>query len=83
MREQLIWAAKVTKDIYECRVLRIAVASMSPPNRAMLIHTNGKWAIDIWDDTTSIWVLHDTTYDDLDEAKAVAEALVAMQPLGD
>ena len=45
------------------------------PNRAFLLMNAGHWWLDIWDDSTTSWVRQETTYDDLETAKAVAVAL--------
>ena len=40
---------------------------------------NKKWLVSLWDYGKGDWVICDAAYDTLDEAKAVAVALVAMR----
>ena len=55
--------------------------SSSMPNRAVVAQKKGcsHWYIEIWNDTKRNWREQDTTYDDVETAKAVALALAVMQ----
>lgn len=69
----LHWAKYLHGHVY-----RATDAYKRPPNRAVIEREDSLWQIEIWEQETSSWIVHDTTYNDLDVAKAVAEALVAM-----
>ena len=62
-------------------VLKRQETSRKPPNRAVVAQKKGcsHWYIEIWNDTKMNWIVHETEYTDLDEAKAVALALAAME----
>ena len=40
---------------------------------------NKQWLVSTWNNGERSWVIRDVAYDTVDEAKAVAEALVAMK----
>ena len=48
------------------------------PNRAMLVMRDNAWNIEVWKPVERDWIEHETSYADLDEAKAVAWAMAAM-----
>ena len=62
-------------------VLRQEETRSSMPNRAVVAQKKGcsHWYIEIWNDTKMNWIVQDTTYDDVETAKAVALALAVMQ----
>ena len=49
------------------------------PDRALIVSYGEHWAIQIWIEAAQTWAKHGTTYADIDEAKAVAMALAAME----
>ena len=48
------------------------------PNRAMLRMCDNAWDVEIWNPIERDWIEHEASYASLDEAKAVAWAMVAM-----
>ena len=55
--------------------------SRGMPNRVIVAKNKvgSPWFIDLWSDDKMTWTVQDTEYTDLDEAKAVAVALAAME----
>ena len=78
----LVWSAVTTANTgYIGHVLRLQQASgFTFPSRAILIRRDsGQWSVDIRSGDEQKWAIQETTYDDLETAKAVAVALVAME----
>ena len=62
-------------------LLRQEEIRSSMPNRAVVAQKKGcsHWYIEIWNDTKMNWIEHETRYDDVETAMAVALALAAME----
>ena len=82
MREHLVWVDRSTLSSTICRighVLRVEASHFEAPNRAIVELVARHWEIKLWHAASIEWILQETTYDDLETAKAVAVALVAME----
>ena len=77
----LVWSIANNNDTgYVCYILRLRdIVGFSPSDRALVILIDGQWSIEIWSAAEYNWWQHKTTYDDLETAKAVATALLAME----
>ena len=81
MTNTLAWAP-LDVELQTGFVLQIQRASSSAPNMVIVAKNKvgcSHWYIELWSDDKMNWVVQDTEYTDLDEAKAVAVALAAMQ----
>ena len=72
MQRKWIW-----RRIKDGRVI-LASAFGSEPTRAILVMRYNAWNIEVWKPVERDWIEHETSYADLDEAKAVAWAMAAM-----
>ena len=77
----LVWSVDKNDNTgYVCYILRLRdVVGFSPPDRALVILIDEQWSIEIWSTAEYNWWQHDTAYDDLETAKAIAMALVVME----